>query len=187
MKRHALGACTAVFIAGGLALSACATHEHVEQQISEHNAQNDQQFAAVHSRIDAVNGDAQAALARAEAANKLAAGDMQHTVLFTDDSVKFDTNSSDLSAESQASLTTFADKIKSANKNVYIEIQGHADGRGSAAYNNDLADARAESVVRYLNTAGIPLANMNHISYGESKPTGKGEDDDRRAVIIVMD
>jgi peptidoglycan-associated lipoprotein len=177
----------AATLAAGMAVSACATHEDVDQKVAEHNAQNDQQFAAVHSRIDAVNGDAQLALARAEAANKLAAGDMQHTVLFTDDSVKFETNSSDLSPEAQASLTAFSDKIKSENKNVYIEIQGHADGRGSASYNNTLAQARADAVLRFLNTQGLPLSNMNNISYGESKPSGKGEDDDRRAVIIVMD
>jgi peptidoglycan-associated lipoprotein len=177
----------AALAAGGMAVSACATHEYVDTQNAAQNTQNEQQFASVNARVDAVNGDAQLALARAEAANKLATGDMQHTVLFTDDSVKFDTNSSDLSADSQASLTAFADKIKSENKNVYIEIQGHADGRGSVAYNNALAQARADAVLRFLNTQGLPLSNMNHISYGESKPTGKGEDDDRRAVLIVMD
>ena len=174
------------FVAGGLALSACATHEYVDQSIATHNAQNDQQFANVNTRVEQVAADAQLALARANEAHKLAEGDFQHAVLYTDDSVKFDTASAALSADAQASLTAFADKIKSDNKNVYIEIQGHADHRGSGPYNDDLAQARADAVWKFLNTQGIPLYHMDQISYGKTKPTGKSDQEDRRAVLIVM-
>ena len=187
MRRHALGICTAaVLAAAGLAMGGCATEEYVDQSVAAHNAQNDQQFSDVNARVDQVKADAQAALARANEAHKLAEGDFQHAVLFTDDSVKFDTASADLSADAKASLTAFADKIKSDNKNVYIEVQGHADARGAASYNNKLAQARADAVVTFLNTQGIPLYHMNQISYGERKSTGKGDQEDRRAVLIVM-
>ncbi|HVN02058.1 MAG TPA: OmpA family protein [Caulobacteraceae bacterium] len=185
MKNRHIWLATAL-AAGGLALSACATQEYVDQSVAAHNAQNEQQFANVNARVDQVAADAQAALARANDAHKLAEGNFQHAVLFTDDSVKFDTASSQLSADAQASLTAFADKIKADNRNVYIEIQGHADQHGNAGYNNRLAQARADAVWRFLNTQGIPLYHMNQISYGESKPTGKGDAEDRRVVLIVM-
>ena len=176
----------AALAAGGLALGACATQEDVDTSIAAHNAQNQEQFGSANARIDQVNADAQAALARANAAHKLAEGNFQHAVLFTDDSVKFNTASSKLSDEAKASLTAFADKIKSENRDVYIEIQGHADHRGSAASNKALGRARADSVMQFLHDQGIPLYHMNEISYGESRPTGKSDQEDRRAVLVVM-
>src|SRR5579864_5670391 len=94
----------AVLVAGGLATGGCATQSYV-----------DQQDAATNARIDEVRGDAQMALSRAEAAHKLAEGDFQHAVLFTDDTVKFDTDSSALSSDAQASLTAFAQRIRVDN------------------------------------------------------------------------
>lgn len=176
----------AALAASGLAVSACATHEDVDQAVATHNAQNEQQFADVNSRVDQVNADAQAALARANAAHKLAEGNFQHAVLFTDDSVTFDTASSDLSADAQASLTAFADKIKADNRNVYIEVQGHTDHHGSEALNHRLGHARADAVVNFLATQGIPLYHMTPTSYGENQPTGKGDAEDRRVVLVVM-
>jgi outer membrane protein OmpA-like peptidoglycan-associated protein len=193
MKHRHIWLATAL-AAGGLALSACATQEDVDKSIAEHNAQNQQQFAqtdqqiaAVNARVDQVGADAKAALVRANDAHKLAEGDFQHAVLYTDDSVKFDTGKSELSTEAQASLTAFADKIKSDNKNVYIEIEGHADARGATKYNHGLGQARADAVWRFLHDQGIPLYHMDRISYGENKVTGKGDTEDRRAVLIVME
>ena len=173
--------------AGGLAISACATEEYVDTSIAAHNAQNEQQFATVNSRMDQLNADTKNALARAEAAHKLAEGDFQHSVLYSDDSVKFATAKSDLSDEAKASLTAFADKLKSDNRNVYIEIQGHADSRGSEKSNKALGQARAEAVREFLAGQGVPLRRMDTISSGETKSTGKSEAEDRRAVLVVMD
>ncbi len=185
MRRH-LTWLAGVLAAGGLGVSGCATHEYVDQSIAAHNAENQQQFASTNSRIDQVSADAQAALARAAAAHKLAEGNFQHSVLFTDDSVHFDTASANLSSDGQTALTALADKIKADNKNVYIEIEGHADTRGSMARNDQLGSDRAEAVRQFLHAQGIPLAHMDTISYGETKPTGKGDTEDRRAVVVVM-
>lgn len=62
LKNHAASArVVAVIMLGGLGLSACATNGYVDEQI-----------AAVNSRIDQVDGRAQAAAQRAEAANTAA-------------------------------------------------------------------------------------------------------------------
>lgn len=166
----------AALAAGGLVLSACVTQEYV-----------DRGDAATNARVDEVKGDAAAALARAEAAHKLAEGDFQHAVLFTDDTVKFDTDSAALSSDAQASLTAFAEKVKADNRNVYIEIQGHADTTGSDEHNHQLGHDRATAVMEFLHDQGIPSYHLDATSYGETRPTGLGDAEDRRVVLVVMD
>ena len=178
----------AALAAGGLTMTACATHdEAAHAKIDAATAQAAQTNAAQDVRIDAASADAQAALARAEAAHKLATGDFQHSVLYTDDSVTFDTNSSTLSSDAQASLTAFAEKLKTENKNVYVEIQGHADSRGSEKSNQALGHARAVAAMNFLNTQGVPLHRMTATSFGETKSKGTSEAEDRRVVLVVVD
>jgi peptidoglycan-associated lipoprotein len=194
MKQRAVGfGMAALLAAGGLALSGCATHEDVQEAIGAHNSQNEQDIARgqgqhmdQQAQIDQLKGDSQAALARAEAAHKLAAGDFKHEIVFTDDSVKFETGKADLTAEAQSSLAAFAEKIKAGNKEVFIEIEGHADSRGSAAMNNQLAVRRAEATRQYLRDQGIPLNHMETVAYGETRSTSKGDAEDRRVVLVVL-
>jgi outer membrane protein OmpA-like peptidoglycan-associated protein len=187
MRQQAVGVCIAALLAaGGLAVSGCATHEDVQQAIGEHNAENQQQHSSQQAEIDQLKGESAAALARAEAAHKLADVDFKHEVVFTDDSVKFETGKSDLSPEAQTSLNAFAEKVKAANKNVFIEIEGHADSRGSATSNNVLAAKRAEATRKYLRDQGIPLNRMETVSYGETRPTTSGDSEDRRVVLVVL-
>jgi peptidoglycan-associated lipoprotein len=51
-----------------------------------------------------------------------------------------------------------------------LTIEGHADERGSAEYNMNLAQARAESAKAYLVGVGIPSDQLGVISYGKEKP-----------------
>jgi peptidoglycan-associated lipoprotein len=194
MRQQASGVCIAAFLTvAGLGMSGCATNEDVQEAVGQHNAQNEQQFARQQEQhvnqqgqIDQLKSETAAALARAEAAHKLAEGDFKHEVVFTDDSVKFETGKSELSPESRSRLDELAEKVKAANKNVFIEIEGHADTRGSAASNNQLAVRRAEATRQYLRDQGIPLNHMDTVAYGETRPTGSGDAEDRRVVIVVL-
>ena len=187
MRQQAVGVCIAALVAaGGLALSGCATHEDVETAVGEHNAQTAQQHNTQQSEIDQLKGESAAALARAEAAHKLASVEYQHQVAFTDDSVKFETGKWDLSPEAQAALKTFADKVKASEKSVFIEIEGHADSRGSATSNNQLALKRAEATRQFLRDQGIPLNRMETVAYGETRPTSSGDTEDRRVVVVAI-
>jgi peptidoglycan-associated lipoprotein len=187
MRQQAVGVCIAAMLAaGGLAVSGCATHEDVEQAVGEHNTQTAQQHNAQQSEIDQLKGESAAALARADAAHKLASAEYKHQVAFSDDSVKFDSGKSELSAEAQAALTAFAEKVKAANKSYFIEIEGHADSRGSATSNNQLALKRAEAARQFLRDQGIPLNRMETVAYGETRPTSNGDAEDRRVVLVVL-
>jgi peptidoglycan-associated lipoprotein len=46
-------------------------------------------------------------------------------------------------------------------------IEGHCDERGSAEYNMQLGEARAEAAKTYLVEVGIPAAQLSTISYGK--------------------
>jgi len=189
---------TAVVSFAGLAMAACesepmASVAYVDMKDGGLKGELDQlngQIQTLNTQVAEVNRTAQQASAKADEAGRKAAGNFEHHVLFTDDSIQFDTNKADLSADNQAKLTAFAEKIKSDNQNVYIEIQGHGDSRGSAKSNLALGDKRADAVRRYLMDQGIPLYHMSTISYGEERPKGdnatkEGQDTNRRAVLVV--
>jgi Outer membrane protein and related peptidoglycan-associated (lipo)proteins len=128
---------------------------------------------------------------RAEAAGKLAEGKFLYNVTLQDDGYKFKLNKYALSDEEKGKLMDFANKLKSDNRNVYIEIQGHTDATGTADYNMTLGEERAEAVRLFLNEQGVALNRMNTISYGETAPvsdnkTKAGRAQNRRVNIVVM-
>ena len=60
------------------------------------------------------------------------------------------------------------------NPNIVIELQAHTDCRGSARYNKDLSQKRAQSCVDYLISKGIAADRMVPVGKGESIPRAKG-------------
>jgi peptidoglycan-associated lipoprotein len=195
--RPATAAIAALALAG-LSLGACATKGFVREQVGDVNTKvdaNQQQTNATlqghEQRMDQLDKNSREALERAEAAGKLAEGKFLYSMVLSDDSVKFPHNSSDLSDEAKSRLTEFAQKLKSDNKNVYLEIQGHTDSSGSPAVNRRLGEERAEAVRRFMNEQGVALNRMNTISYGEDSPvasnkTKEGRAQNRRVVVIVL-
>lgn len=163
--------------AAGLLMSGCATKDYVDEQIAAVNGKIDGlnsqlggQIAQMNSRIDANASAAQAAQTRADSAYTLAQGHMTRTVVSESDGVNFDTNKWQLSAEAKETLNAFAERLKSENKNVFVEIVGRGDPRGSTTSNRVLGEKRALEVRRYLMSQGIPLNHMETVSWGEEKP-----------------
>jgi outer membrane protein OmpA-like peptidoglycan-associated protein len=199
-----------------LAISGCATKDFVNEQVSGVNKRVDGQNAELNSRIDrqsqelsrlysgldgrlnsqqsALEGTsktAKEALERAVAAGKLAEGKfIYETSLSSQIAFPFEGNK--LTDEAQKALDEFAEKIKSQNRNVYIEIQGHTDNSGPEYTNLKIGEQRAEIVRRYLAMKhGIALHRMNAISYGESSPiadnkTRAGRIENRRVTLVVL-
>ncbi|MBW1689706.1 MAG: OmpA family protein [Deltaproteobacteria bacterium] len=132
------------------------------------------------------------ALARAEEAGRVAQGKLLYQVTFTDEAVHFGFDRSNLSKEAKAALDEFSNTIKAANKNIYLEIQGHTDSIGTKEYNMMLGQARADRVMRYLHIKhGIPLHRLNTFSYGESRPivdnkTRSNRAKNRRVTLVVI-
>jgi peptidoglycan-associated lipoprotein len=77
----------------------------------------------------------------------------------------FDANETALDAENQDLLKDFADCLK-ANPSEAVALAGRSDPRGSAEYNEGLAQRRAQSVANALTAAGVPAAQVT-ITIGE--------------------
>jgi outer membrane protein OmpA-like peptidoglycan-associated protein len=143
------------------------------------------------AHVAQVEGTAKDALDRANAAGKLAEGKFLYSMVLSDDSVKFPVDSSKLSPEAQSRLMDFVQKLKSDNRNVYVEIQGHTDASGPPAFNQKLGEERAEAVRLFMNQQGVALNRMSTISYGETAPvapnsTREGRAMNRRVVLVVL-
>ncbi|MBM4181005.1 MAG: OmpA family protein [Betaproteobacteria bacterium] len=151
-----------------------------------------ERIARNEAEVANLSKSAQEALDRATAAGKLAQGKLVHEVVLSDQTLKFGSDKAKLGKDAEAALDAFAAKLKSENRNVFIEIQGHTDSRGDAALNLKLGETRAEAVRRYLNMkGGIPLHRMSVISYGESAPVADnklkaGRQENRRVVLVVL-
>lgn len=174
------GAITTAVLMAAVATTGCASHKFVREQV-----------AVVDTRVTQVEGTAGEALQRANAAHKLAEGKFLYEVVLSDDSVKFPTDRYALSPEAEARLAELAQRLKAENRNVYLEIQGHTDATGDEGYNENLGEARAEAVRRYLAKQGVALNRMATISYGEESPvapneTPEGRSQNRRVAIVVL-
>ena len=130
----------------GIAVSGCASHRFVRDNVQVVNERVD----GVDAHLTQVEGTAGEALARANAAHKLAQGKFLYEVVLSDDSVKFPVNHTELSPEAEQRLAELVQRLRAENANVYLEIQGYTDSTGSEAYNDELGLARAEAVRRRL-------------------------------------
>lgn len=181
-------------VLAALALSGCATKGFVRQQVATEDSRVSQvqdQASQAQDSANQAQGTAKDALDRANAAHKLAEGKFLFQVVLSDDSVKFPTDVHALSPEAQQRLSELADQLKMQNQNVYLEIQGHTDSTGTADYNMQLGEERAEAVRLFLNEQGVALNRMNTISYGETVPvasnkTKDGRAQNRRVQIVVL-
>jgi outer membrane protein OmpA-like peptidoglycan-associated protein len=184
-----------------LTLSGCATKDFVREQVAvvDAKAQANQAGLTQHqntldqhqAQLVKLDQATQDALNRATAAGKLAEGKFLYSMVLSDDSVKFPVDSAKLSPEAQERLTSFVEKLKQDNRNVYLEIQGHTDARGPVTLNQRLGAERAEAVRVFMSKHGVPLNRMATISYGKEEPvadnkTRDGRAQNRRVVLVVM-
>jgi outer membrane protein OmpA-like peptidoglycan-associated protein len=188
-------------VLGVVSLGGCATEKYVNTQVGQVSSRVDTvdgKVADVSARVSehdtklaTLDQTSRDALQRAEAAGKLAEGKFLYQEVLTDDSMKFPVAKATLSPEAQARLDAFVDKLKTDNRNVYVEVQGHTDASGPKAVNYKLGEERAEAVRRYLNEKGVALNRISTISYGADVPVAPnnkrdGRKANRRVVLIVL-
>lgn len=199
VKSSSMAACAALM--GALALGGCATKGFVRKQVAVVDTRLTQTDATVQqqgstlqthqTQLAELDRTSREALERATAAGKLAEGKFMYQMVLSDDAVKFPLQSAKLSPEAQERLHAFAEKLKSENKNVYVEIQGHTDATGADPINMRLGQERADAVRLFMNKEGVPLNRMATISYGEEAPvadnkTRTGRAQNRRVVLVVL-
>lgn len=195
-------------------VSGCATTQDVDKRIAEAQSKTDKKIESVETQveelqqrqaategkvddqgkqIETLGQSAAEALKRAQEAGVLAKGKIVFQQSFAEDRVRFKTGSYELTKDAKVSLDEFAEKIKTMDKGVYLEIQGHTDDTGGTDFNDQLGQQRAEGVRRYLaRQHKLPLGRMQTISYGDTLPvepnkTARGRAKNRRVVIVVLE
>jgi len=190
-------------LAASVALAGCAKKSYVQREVGEVNKKVDAVSAEVEKtqqrvqqnevRIDAVDktaqagiseakGSAQAAMTKAQEAEKAAKGKLIYTVTLSNDKVRFPVNKAEISDEAKAMIDEAVGPLVKENRGVWFEIEGHTDNTGDAAYNFKLGEERAMAVRDYIaKTHGIALNRLNVISYGEEKPVAENKTRDERA------
>ena len=104
--------------------------------------------------------------------------------------VLFVTNKSDLLPGAQVKLGQVADALGTQDTESKIVVNGYTDSQGTAAYNQDLSQRRAQSVRDYLVTKGIASDRISALGFGLNNPvadnaTAEGRANNRRVEIVV--
>lgn len=170
-------------LAGG-----CATERTVARQLSELEARRLAVETALAERVTKVESTANLALSTSRSALKLAEGKFKYEVAAPEQIIQFDPGSSKLTLDAQTRLSAVAQNLKTANRNVFIEVQGHTDNVGDSSLNQRVAQARADNVRAFLYQQGVALNRMSAISFGENVPiapndTASGRLKNRRVVL----
>lgn len=84
-------------------------------------------------------------------------------------SVRFDFDRADLSEEARATLQKNAEWMQRWTS-TRVNVEGHADSRGTSEYNLALGERRATAIRDYMTSLGIDAARINTVSYGEERP-----------------
>jgi outer membrane protein OmpA-like peptidoglycan-associated protein len=77
-----------------------------------------------------------------------------------------------------------------------VRIEGHTDAKGSASYNQDLSNRRAESVKKWFTSHGLKDLHFSTEGFGAKKPVApntkpngsddpKGRAKNRRVEIVI--
>lgn len=153
--------------------------------------------AEVDQKAQAANQSATSAQQVADAANNRV-GVLTNTVANLDNyrpvaetSVKFGFNRDNLTPKAKEALDQIAGTIAST-KGYIIALEGSTDSVGSADYNYELSQRRANSVIQYLASKySVPAHKIFVIGMGKDKPlesnnTKEGRADNRRVDVRLM-
>ncbi|HKL02790.1 MAG TPA: OmpA family protein [Cryomorphaceae bacterium] len=83
--------------------------------------------------------------------------------------VFYDYNDASIRKDAKPTLNKLVTLLKD-NPKISIEIQSHCDSRGGNAFNKELSNRRAASVVKYLTSSGIDPKRLTSKGFGESQP-----------------
>lgn len=105
------------------------------------------------------------------------------------DGILFDVDSAAIRASLQSDLRALARNLQQY-PNTTVDVLGHTDSDGSAAYNQDLSARRAQAVAGVLLEEGVAPSRVRALGRGESEPvasnlTPEGRQQNRRVEVII--
>ncbi|MFC5992486.1 peptidoglycan-associated lipoprotein Pal [Limoniibacter endophyticus] len=116
-------------------------------------------------------------------------GSSQDFTVNVGDRIFFDTDSTAIRADAQATLAKQAQWLNRYSQ-FSITIEGHADERGTREYNLALGSRRAAATRDFLVSQGVASNRLKTISYGKERPVAVCDDiscwsQNRRAVTVL--
>lgn len=105
------------------------------------------------------------------------------------DRIYFIVDQSNLTPEGQETLTRQAQWLQQY-PNVTVQVEGHADERGTREYNISLSARRATAAREYLVQQGVTAGRISSIAYGKERPAALCDaeqcwNQNRRAVTVI--
>jgi OOP family OmpA-OmpF porin len=105
--------------------------------------------------------------------------------------INFDFDKADIKPESQPIVNEIVTLLRN-NPSLNLTVEGHTDNVGTLAYNKQLSEARAKSVVAALTSQGIEARRLKAAGFGQEKPisdnsTDEGRAKNRRVELVKMD
>ena len=94
--------------------------------------------------------------------------------------VMFDFDSAEIKSEAYPMLNE-AVLILKENPEMKVEIDGHTDNKGAAAYNMGLSERRAKAVMKYFVDNGVEAERLTTKGFGLTKPAASNKTKEGRA------
>jgi outer membrane protein OmpA-like peptidoglycan-associated protein len=133
--------------------------------------------------------DRQEAELRAQLGNGTVTNTGSQLIVTLPQDILFGFDSAAVSIQSQADLRAVAASLN-RYPNSTINVIGHTDSTGDAAYNQDLSERRARAVAQVLIGAGVAPGRINAVGQGEAVPVASNQTDagraqNRRVEIVI--
>ncbi|NVO57857.1 OmpA family protein [Rhodobacteraceae bacterium B1Z28] len=93
--------------------------------------------------------------------------------------IAFEPGSATIAADSRDSVNQIADILRACGA-IRMEIQGHTDSQGREEMNQQLSQARAQSILNELRGRRIPTASYTAVGYGEAQPIADNDSEEGR-------
>ena len=138
------------------------------------------------ANLEAGMGGAGSGLSGSEAQVPGSAADFSTNV---GDRVFFAMDQTSLSPEARDTLEKQAQWLQQY-PGVEVQVEGHADERGTREYNISLSARRATAVRNFLISQGVPSERISSIAYGKERPAAFCDAEEcwsqnRRAVTVI--
>lgn len=115
------------------------------------------------------NSDGSRATLRSGLVVKAATGDCNFV------RVNFDFDMANIRSDASSTLNKHIACYQARTGN--INVEGHADARGTTEYNLALGNRRAQAVVTHLKNKGVGSSRLTYVSYGEERPVERGSNE----------
>lgn len=144
----------------------------LEEQLAQMQAQEDENTANINKNAQDIQ-DIQVQMVKDR-------NDLDAIKLVLGDAILFPTGKATLSQAADAALSRVAYNLKQF-PDTDVTVVGFTDNTGSVQLNHNLSEQRAESVVNYLESQGIPASRLKAVGMGENDPIASNDTPEGRA------